>query len=417
MHAALMHHQAHQHLAPAAAAFLIEIRHFPRIAFPEHHGNRRGWRPMSSATSAEQQHPHRRRRRRNSLLAVADTATSDNIPNFEPIITPYTINQNICRATHTTRLEQLVIKHIHALPQYWKNKPTASHNEEAFEYALEFVIRFGSKYENELETVEKSALEGGGVSSPSSSLTITSQSSLRQTNVILDSGCGTGKSTHILGDRYPDCVVIGIDQSLARLNRNHAYRCDTNGKNNNILLLRAEITDFWKFCLASSEWHRHAVIIQQFLLYPNPYPKKSRLMNRFYAHPAFPLLMMTLSMSMDSNVGDGGNVCYRSNKNNMLDSDNTMLVVRSNWKGYLDEFKVASEVWIKQGGDFRDWNAFISNKDMEWHPSSNAVPWEIIGPKQLDGAVLLSPMTNFEAKFLKCGEPVYELSIRKKRRS
>ncbi len=236
MHAALMHHQAHQHLSPAAAAFLIEISHFPsstRIEFPKYHGNRRGWRPMSSssATSAEQQHPHRRRRRRNnSLLAVTDTATSDNIPNFETIITPYTINQNICPATHTTRLEQLVIKHIHALPQYWKNKPTASHNEEAFEYALEFVIRFGqqqqqqqqqllfnqsssssSKHENELETFEESALEGGGVSSPSSSLTITSQSYLRRINVILDSGCGTGKSTQILGDRYPDCVVIGIE--------------------------------------------------------------------------------------------------------------------------------------------------------------------------------------------------------------
>ena len=210
-----------------------------------------------------------------------------------------------------------------------------------------------------------------------------------------------------------------ISQSLARLNRNHAYRYDTNGKNNNILLLRAEITDFWKFCLASSKWHRHAVIIQQYLLYPNPYPKKSRLMNRFYAHPAFPLLMMTLSMSMDNIVGDGGRREFIKYKNNMLDSDNTMLVVRSNWKGYLDEFKVASEVWIKHGGDFRDWNAFISNKDdedmdMEWLPSSSVDPWEIIGPKQFDGAVLLSPMTNFEAKFLQCGEPVYELSICRK---
>ena len=228
--AALMHHQAYQHLASTAAAFLIENRHFSPsawIAFPESHGNRRGCRPMSSATGVEQQHPHRRRRRRNNLFAVAGTVTSDDIPNFEPKITPYTINQNICPATHRTILEQLVTKHIHALPQYWKNKPTASHNEEAFEYALEFIIRFeqqqqqsffnklsssSSKYENELERVAVSALEGGSVSSSSSSsLTFTSQSSLRRTRVILDSGCGTGKSTHILGDRYPDCVVIGIE--------------------------------------------------------------------------------------------------------------------------------------------------------------------------------------------------------------
>ena len=209
VHAALMNVQAHHHLAPAVPAFLVGNWHFPSST---RNGNRQVWRPTSSATSAEQQqqHPHRRRRRRNNnLLDVAETATSDNIPNFEPMLTPYTINQSVCPATHTTRLEQLVTKHIHTLPQYWKNKPSASHNEEAFEYALEFVIRFGqqqqqqpqpppplwnklssssSKYENESERFEVSAFEGGSVSSSSSSLTFKSQSSLQRTNVILDIG-------------------------------------------------------------------------------------------------------------------------------------------------------------------------------------------------------------------------------------
>jgi hypothetical protein len=226
VHAALMHHESHQHLAPAVPAFLIGFWHFPSST---RNANRQVWRPTSSATSAEQQQQHRRNN--NHLAVVAETATSDNIPNFEPMLTPYTINQSVCPATHTTRLEQLVTKHIHALPQYWKNKPSASHNEDAFEYALEFIIRFGqqqqqqqqssslfnnlsssvSKYENESERVEVSALEGGSVSSSSSSLTFESQSSFQRTNVILDNGCGTGKSTHILGDRYPDCVVIGIE--------------------------------------------------------------------------------------------------------------------------------------------------------------------------------------------------------------
>lgn len=212
-----------------------------------------------------------------------------------------------------------------------------------------------------------------------------------------------------------------ISQSLARLNRNHVYRYDTNGKNKNILLLRAEVTDFWKFCLASPKWHQNAVIIQHYLLYPNPYPKKSRLMNRFYAHPAFPLLMMTLSMNVDNNGGGGGDShgggCdVVSNNSNSLDSESAILVVRSNWKGYLDEFQVASNVWINSGGDFRDWNEFLRKKDdidEEWHPISTPDLWEIKEPKQLDGAALLSPMTNFEAKFLQCGEPVYELTIRK----
>jgi hypothetical protein len=208
-------------------------------------------------------------------------------------------------------------------------------------------------------------------------------------------------------------------QSLARLSRNNSYRHDTNGPNNNVLLLRADVTDFWKFCLASSSWHTHAVIIQHYLLYPNPYPKKSRLMNRFYAHPAFPLLMMTLTMNSMNSDGDDDVVDIDT-----IDRDDAKLVVRSNWKGYLDEFCVASEVWIKSGADFDDWNSFLSNNNDDdsccegWNPSSKPGQWEILGPKQLLNGVMESsspPMTNFEAKFLQCGEPVYELSIRRKR--
>jgi hypothetical protein len=141
-------------------------------------------------------------------------------------------------------------------------------------------------------------------------------------------------------------------------------------------------------------------------------------MNRFYAHPAFPLLMLTLTM--DSNDGDGG-IGDDVVSNNKLDIGKEKLVVRSNWKGYLDEFRVASEVWIQNGGNFHDWNAFLSNKDgevgfcwdNEWHPNSKPVPWEIVGPNRLDGEII-SPMTNFESKFFQVGEPVYELSIVKR---
>jgi hypothetical protein len=141
-------------------------------------------------------------------------------------------------------------------------------------------------------------------------------------------------------------------------------------------------------------------------------------MNRFYAHPAFPLLMLTLTM--DSNDGDGG-IGDDVVSNNKLDIGKEKLVVRSNWKGYLDEFRVASEVWIQNGGNFHDWNAFLSNKDgevgfcwdKEWHPNSKPVPWEIVGPNRLDGEII-SPMTNFESKFFQVGEPVYELSIVKR---
>lgn len=199
MHAAAMHHQhqAHQqqqqHRAFAAAFIVGRVHPSTQIALFPTYRNHWEWRPMTS----DAQHPlHRRRRhqRRRNLLAIADTsttpATSNNSPH-EPTITPYTINQSICPSTHATILEPLVTKHIHALPQYWKNKPTAIHNEEAFEYALEFVIRFGQQLPKE-SSLHSSSMRG-------------------RTKVILDSGCGTGKSSHILGERYPDCVVVGIE--------------------------------------------------------------------------------------------------------------------------------------------------------------------------------------------------------------
>ena len=197
-----------QHLATAATAFIIGRMHIPPPTGRMARNTR--WRrcPMTTTTNAQHHHPpHRRRRRRRDLHAISLTtssssSSSDATATQEPIIiTPYTINQTICPSTHTTILEPLVNKHIHNLPQYWKNKPTAKHNEEAFELALEFVLRFGQQHLQPQLCLSKN--QGRDCSS--------SSSSVRRTKVILDSGCGTGKSTHILGERYPDCVVIGIE--------------------------------------------------------------------------------------------------------------------------------------------------------------------------------------------------------------
>lgn len=186
-------------------------------------------------------------------------------------------------------------------------------------------------------------------------------------------------------------------QSIARLSRNRSYHNQQDDDNeSNVLLIRAELSDFWKCCLSSPRWQEHVQIVGHYLLYPNPYPKKSRLKNRFYAHPAFPLLMMTLMM------GDG---------DHDINTNEELLVVRSNWENYLEEFKLAVNVWCKVGGSFSDWNA--QSREDEWHPSAStsAAKWEVSGPTRL-GSVL-PPLTNFEAKYIQCGEPIYELSIRK----
>lgn len=258
-------------------------------------------------------------------------------------------------------------------------------------------------------------------------------------NVILDSGCGTGKSSIILGEMYPDCVVIGVDQSLARLSRNKSYQQsddseeETDSKkqirghiddqeisinkqninqNDNVLLLRAELSDFWKCCLTSIQWQESASIYKHYLLYPNPYPKKSRLKSRFYAHPAFPLLMMTIMMDDDAS-------------SDVLPTEEDKLVVRSNWNGYLNEFNLAVGIWKDCGGTFSEWKkTYLASNGThnlgadDWYPAGDdeRVKFESSGPNRMDIIIKddpkLLPMTNFESKYLESGESIYELTTR-----
>ena len=102
------------------------------------------------------------------------------------------------------------------------------------------------------------------------------------------------------------------------------------------------------------------------------------------------------------------------------------MVVRSNWKRYLEEFAMAVGVWEEVGGGFRDWkqcfmkenNGGNSDEDNEWHPNKTLQGpdgWEMNGPKLLcrDESSVSVPWTNFEAKYLASKEPVYEISFRK----
>lgn len=97
--------------------------------------------------------------------------------------------------------------------------------------------------------------------------------------VILDSGCGTGGSTAKLAMSYPECDVIGIDRSAARLKRRPVLPV-------NAMLVRAELADFWRLAHEAG-WP----VRQHFLLYPNPWPKAAHLKRRWHAHPVWPSLL------------------------------------------------------------------------------------------------------------------------------
>lgn len=124
--------------------------------------------------------------------------------------------------------------------------------------------------------------------------------------VILDSCCGVGESTAVLANRHPEALVIGVDKSAHRLQRNLQHKERAEGAS--YLLLRADLNDFWRLA-AEAKWQ----LSHHYLLYPNPWPKKKHLGRRWHASPVLPAL-----------VALGGE-----------------LTVRSNWSIYIDEFAAA----------------------------------------------------------------------------
>ena len=147
---------------------------------------------------------------------------------------------------------------------------------------------------------------------------------------ILDSGCGTGKSTQRLARMFPRHLVIGVDRSCSRLAKSGVHASFL--RTENCILIRAELATFWRLLLKSDLSPE-----QHFLLYPNPWPKPGHLSRRWHGHPVFPQLL-TL----------GGDI-----------------ELRCNWDVYAGEFAIAAA--IATGAD-------ISVKTIE--PDSGISPFE-----------------------------------------
>ncbi len=122
--------------------------------------------------------------------------------------------------------------------------------------------------------------------------------------LILDSACGTGASSITLAEQFPHDLIVGIDQSEYRLNKQTI-------KKNNLLFFRADLIDIW-LLMSQQDWK----IDQHYLLYPNPWPKKKHLKRRWHGHPVFPDILK-ISQQIEA---------------------------RSNWKTYLDELALAVEL-------------------------------------------------------------------------
>lgn len=305
--------------------------------------------------------------------------------------TQYTID---CPPTDPETLKTVVTKHVMSLDRYLSKKPIAGHTRAAFD---------------QLQQQNPDLL----VQSKDSKL-------------ILDSGCGTGRSSLVLGELFPDSFVIGVDRSMVRLQKNPKVprnrslnplplettsdviedesgdgddgdggdKEDKYSQNilvqqvaDNVWLVRAELVDFWH-CLLEYDCR----VQHHYMLYPNPYPKSSRLKQRWYAHPSFPLL---LHLSGDR------------------------LTVRSNWQQYLQEFALAAEVvadlectGLPAGIENPAGRFFESSTGGENGVDNAAAAVAPLKPTVVQRSpTAQASWTNFEAKYDIVGEATFELVL------
>ncbi len=101
-------------------------------------------------------------------------------------------------------------------------------------------------------------------------------------DVILDSCCGVGESTAKIAQANPHAKVIGIDKSEQRIEKHAHYSTHSD----NYRVIRADVNDFWRL-VSRSGWN----VVQHYLLYPNPYPKKTQVQKRWHASAAMVDLM------------------------------------------------------------------------------------------------------------------------------
>lgn len=170
-------------------------------------------------------------------------------------------------------------------------------------------------------------------------------------DIILDSCCGVGQSTRLLAKSNPNALVIGVDKSAHRINRNVDEVSLDNGRGivENYHLVRADLNDFYRLVVAAN-WP----VTQHFILYPNPWPKAKHIQRRWHGSAVFPQIIA---------VGDE-------------------IILRSNWQLYLQEFQVAAGI-----------AGFVGSISQ-------------VSDKQ--------PLTPFEAKYRASGQTCWQLTIVKR---
>lgn len=135
--------------------------------------------------------------------------------------------------------------------------------------------------------------------------------------IILDACCGVGQSTRLLAKQNPQALVIGVDKSDHRINRNvEGFDVEDGFSAENYQLVRADLNDFYRL-VKIANWP----VSKHYILYPNPWPKSKHLQRRWHGSAVFPQI---------TSIGE-------------------QLILRSNWRIYLEEFQQAAKLVHLQG--------------------------------------------------------------------
>jgi tRNA G46 methylase TrmB len=174
------------------------------------------------------------------------------------------------RAAVHENLETTVHKHINNVSQ----RPFAEHSQHALKMLLEQWRTFSKNINPEVNYTAP---------------------------LILDACCGTARSTFAIAAAHPNCFVVGVDQSIHRLNKHNTMP-------KNAVTIQANLLDLYRLIAAEQ-----INLFKHYILYPNPWPKPTQLKRRWHAMPCFPDMLKL-----------GG-----------------LIEVRSNWNVYIEEFAFA----------------------------------------------------------------------------
>lgn len=123
----------------------------------------------------------------------------------------------------------VAVKHACQLSRFLEHHPISAHTEQAYALATKFVRDFHLSRQGSgdgqagLGQVQGRGGEEGGQEEEEEAV---QQLLQRPLPVVLDAGCGTGRSSILLAKSHPHLPVLGVDRSAVRLSKRHGASRD-----------------------------------------------------------------------------------------------------------------------------------------------------------------------------------------------